>query len=676
MNRLASETSPYLQQHAHNPVDWYPWGEEALARARTEDKPILLSIGYSACHWCHVMAHESFEDEATARVMNELFINIKVDREERPDLDKIYQTAHQLLMQRGGGWPLTVFLSPEDQTPFFAGTYFPRERRYGMPPFAELMRNVVDFFHEHRAEIRQQNASLVHALHELDGVQSNRGERLTAAPLDIAHQQLKKQFDEKHGGFGPAPKFPHANYVERLLRHEALAAAQGQSDANTLAMVTTTLDAMAYGGLYDHLGGGFYRYAVDGEWQIPHFEKMLYDNGPLLALYAQAFQRTGAAHYRAVVEQTAAWVLREMQSAQGGYYSSLDADSEGEEGRFYVWDKSAVKNLLSEDEWRVAQQRFGFDQPANFEGHWHVQVPPREREMLDAHSQALLEQARAKLFSAREQRVRPGRDEKILTSWNALMIKGMACAGRILQRPEWIASAERALDFIRADLLIDGRLKVSYKDGQATLNAYLDDYVFLADAILELLQARWRDGDLAWAVQLMEVVLTQFEDTEHGGFYFTSHDHERLIHRSKVMGDDALPSGNGVAAKVFARLGHLLAEPHYLQAAERTLQAAWPVLAQVPYIHSTLLDALQDVLYPVEVVVLRGRDAELMTWQRSAQQRYAPQRLCLAIPEAASDLPAGLAQYAPGSGVTAYVCRAQTCEAPLHDHAAFVARMS
>ncbi len=523
-NRLIHETSPYLRQHAHNPVDWYPWGEEALDRARREGKPILLSIGYSACHWCHVMAHESFEDEATAQVMNELFVNIKVDREERPDLDKIYQTAFQMLHRRAGGWPLTMFLTHDDHAPFVGGTYFPKTPRYGMPAFTDILRRVSAHYHQQQPELRQQNQALLDALRaEIATPAAGEPAALTDAPLRAARDALVHSFDPAHGGFGGAPKFPHPTSLERLLRRWAASVQGGEPDRPAETAVLSTLQQMALGGIYDHLGGGFYRYSVDAEWQIPHFEKMLYDNGPLLALYAQAWQATQDPLFRTAAEETGAWLIREMQDPAGGYYATLDADSEGEEGKFYLWTPDQVRELLSTEEYVAFAVCYGLEQPPNFEDHaWHLRSIAEASELASRLEVApeqvgeWLAAARRKLFGARSQRIWPGRDEKILTAWNGLAIRGMAIAGRHLGQAEFVASAERALDFIHARLWRDGRLLAVHKDGQARLNAYLDDYAFLIDGILELLQCRWRDGDLDFALALADVLLDQFEDRESG----------------------------------------------------------------------------------------------------------------------------------------------------------------
>ena len=585
-NRLADETSPYLLQHAANPVDWLPWSEEALQQARSENKPILLSVGYSACHWCHVMAHESFEDAETAAVMNKLFVNIKVDREERPDLDQIYQTAHQMLAGRTGGWPLTLFLTPEG-TPFYGGTYFPKDSRYGLPGFVELCERIGEIWRTRRQDIEAQNRELLAALNR--PMPAADGE-LDERPIAILRTILLGSFDRTHGGFGGAPKFPHPSDLAFLLRRPH------DPDAREAALFT--LRHMAEGGIYDQLGGGFCRYSVDDRWEIPHFEKMLYDNGPLLGLYADAWALTGDAYFKQVAEGIAGWVLREMTSPAGAFYSSLDADSEGEEGKFYVWDPAQVALLLTPQESALARRHWGLDQPPNFEGlHWHLKIaaPVADGEV------SLLESARAKLFTARAQRVRPGCDDKILTSWNALMIEGLARAARVFDRPDWQAAARRALDFLRAHHWRDNRLLATSRHGKAHLPAYLDDYAFLLMAVLELMDADPRPADLEFASQLAEALLTQFEDDKNGGFFFTAHDHENLIQRPKTAHDNALPSGNGVAALALQRLGRLTGETRYLDAARRTLGAFAAELGQQPGGCATLvlaLEAREDVNPP------------------------------------------------------------------------------
>ncbi|VAW76865.1 Uncharacterized protein YyaL [hydrothermal vent metagenome] len=653
-NHLANETSPYLLQHVNNPVDWHPWGPEALEMARREGKPVLLSIGYSACHWCHVMAHESFEDPATAEVMNDLFINIKVDREERPDLDKIYQTAHSLLTQRSGGWPLTMVLDPDTQIPFFGGTYFPPEARHGLPAFTDLCRRVVEVYREKGSELDKQSQSLMDFMHDMHRNEPASPDALSSMPLDVARQQLAGQFDKQHGGFGKAPKFPHPTSLERLLRHWA---ATDREDKEALDMVLFTLDRMALGGMYDQIGGGFCRYSVDDQWMIPHFEKMLYDNGPLLSLYSEAWAATGNPLYERIVAETADWVQREMQAPEGGYYSSLDADSEGEEGKFYVWGQDELHVLLDDEEYAVAAMHFGFNHEPNFEGRWN----PHVYESIES-AQTLLPSIRTKLFEAREQRIRPGRDEKILVSWNALMIKGMAQAAQIFGQPDYFESSQRALDFIRTTLWSDGRLFATCKDGRAHLSAYLDDYVFLIDAILERLQYRWNSDELEFALQLAEVVLKHFSDPD-GGFYFTADDHEALIQRPKPLGDDALPAGNAVAAKVFGRLGHLLGDTRYTDTTEGTLKAAWQQIQQGPYGHTGLLLALEEYLYPVETLVIRPGEKE-QSWRKAIGNDYMPRRMHFVIPDDATRLPGLLAERESKNSGIAYLCQGTQCLTP------------
>jgi hypothetical protein len=580
-NLLATETSPYLLQHADNPVAWQPWSETALAQARVEDKPILLSIGYSACHWCHVMAHESFEDETTAAVMNRLFVNIKVDREERPDLDQIYQSAHQMLTGRAGGWPLTLFLTPEG-APFYGGTYFPKESRYGLPGFVELCERIGEIWNTRRRDIDAQNRELLAVM--------NRSQSSQAITLDeqpIAHLRaiLLGSFDRDDGGFGGAPKFPHPTDLAFLLHRH------GDTDAQDTALFT--LRKMAEGGIHDQLGGGFCRYSVDERWEIPHFEKMLYDNGPLLGLYADAFALTDDVYFKQVAEGIVGWLLREMTSSEGAFYSSLDADSEHEEGRFYVWDRAQVAVLLTPQESALAERHWGLDQPPNFEGrHWHLKIaaPLEEGEV------PLLDSARAKLFAAREKRIRPGCDDKILTSWNALMIAGLARAARIFGRDDWLAAARRAMDFLRTRHWQGGRLLATSRHGKVHLPAYLDDYAFLLAALLELMESDHRATDGDFARQLADVLLERFEDKEHGGFFFTAHDHETLIQRPKTAHDNALPAGNGIAALALRRLGDLLGDARYLGAARRTLQAFSAQLAQQAGGCASLIMALEAEL--------------------------------------------------------------------------------
>lgn len=661
-NRLADETSPYLLQHADNPVHWYAWNEEALNKAIEEDKPILLSIGYSACHWCHVMAHESFEDPATAEIMNQHFINIKVDREERPDIDKIYQTAQQMLTQKTGGWPLTMFLTPNDHIPFFGGTYFPVESRFGLPGFKGLLTRIAEFYQQERDAISQQNESFQQSLQSMNQqILPDTAMILNPQPLETATQQLHQSFDLQFGGFGGAPKFPHPSSLEHLLRqHLKTDCIQNQG----LNMVDLTLQKMALGGLYDQLGGGFYRYSVDREWMIPHFEKMLYDNGLLLTLYSQAWQITKEPLYQQVAAGTANWVIDEMQSPEGGYYSSLDADSEGEEGKFYAWNKNEVSALLSEQEYGVFAKHYGLDQVPNFEGQWHLRVM---QETTDAKTSDLLEQARIKLLQQRSTRVRPGCDDKILTAWNALMIKGMATAAFIFNEDRYLDSAENALQFIYQNLYIrdNGKLLATYRNGKAHLNAYLDDYAFLIDAILAFLQCRWDKQWLEMAIKLANQILDSFEDKEYGGFFFTSHDHEALIQRSKSFMDDSLPSGNGTAAYVLGKLGHLLGDTRYLQASESALRAAWPSIERYPSAHNALLHALDEHISPGKRVIIIGDATSVNTWRETYRENHNPFNNLMFLPKNIAELPGILGEYKVDKTPVAYICEGHSCQEPI-----------
>jgi uncharacterized protein YyaL (SSP411 family) len=670
-NRLALQTSPYLRQHAHNPVDWYAWGPDAFAAARSTGRPVHLSVGYSACHWCHVMAEESFEDEATAQLLNEHFINIKVDREERPDVDRIYQIAQQLLTQRSGGWPLTMFLCHDDQRPFFGGTYFPREQRSGMPPFTHVLMRVVEYYREHLEDLRAQGNSLVRVLDDMLPPPAAADEELTAAPIAASRRDLADSFDGDYGGFGGAPKFPHPNALERLLRDWHATSAGEAPDLHALYMATLTLRRMGEGGLNDQLGGGFCRYSVDQFWMIPHFEKMLYDNGALLAVYAQAAIATGDPFYARVAAATAEWALREMHSPHGAFYSSLDADSEGHEGKFYVWDVQQIRELLPVAQFAPFAARFGLDREPNFEGLWHLHAwrpldeIARELNRTEAQVAADIGAARRTLLAARSTRVRPGRDDKALVSWNALLIRGLAIAARALERTDLGDAATQALHFIRRTMWRNGRLLATALGERAHLDAYLDDYAYLLDAILELQQLRVRTDELQFACELAQVLLERFHDAQAGGFFFTADDHEQLIHRSKVFADDATPAGNAIAVLALQRLGHLLGRPDWLAAAEGTLRAAWRGVEQRPQAHVAMLAALEELIHPPQIIIIRGEATQIEEWRSQLTRLYAPRRMVLAVPNDLKDLPAALADKPPHPQAVAYVCSGSTCGPPV-----------
>jgi len=627
------------------------------------------------------MAHESFENAESAKLMNRLFVNIKVDREERPDLDKIYQNAHHLIHGRPGGWPLTMFLSPTDQRPFFGGTYFPKTGRPGLPAFEDLLQKASDYYRDHQAEISDHGKAMIAALEQMEPGDPESADAISEQPLIDARETLDQQFDATYGGFGSAPKFPHPSNLDRLLRDWRATADEAEPDKQALFICALTLSRMADGGIYDQLGGGFCRYSVDQQWNIPHFEKMLYDNGPLLALYAQLWTVSNDDLYRRIAEETAEWVLRDMRSPDGGFYSTLDADSEGQEGRFYVWTPDVVRDLLTEDEYAVIAARFGLDQAANFEDPhsptpattraWHLRVYEPVESIAqsglgDASAiQSQLDSGRRKLLAARNKRVWPGRDDKIIASWNGLMIRGLAIASRSLRRDDLAAAAAGSLDFVRTHMVHDGRLLATYKDGRARFNGYVDDYAFLLDATIELLQARWNADHLKFAIWLADQLLDKFQDERRGGFYFTASDHEDLIHRSRPMSDDSLPSGNGIAALALNRLGHVLGEDRYLSAATNTIKAGWKSLQTFPHGHTALVTALDEYLHPPDVVILRGPEADLRDWCHSLNALYSPRRLIFAIPDTEQDLPDALAVRKSQEGAVAYVCRGTHCSVPL-----------
>ena len=570
MNKLSHEISPYLLQHAGNPVHWEPWGAEALGRAVAEQKPIFLSIGYSACHWCHVMAHESFEDPAIADLLNRDFICIKVDREERPDLDQVYMEAVQAMAGQGG-WPMSVFLTPE-QKPFFGGTYWPPSAHGGMPGFGEVVAAVAAAWRQRRGDVLQQAEHAVEYL-QRQLIVAGEPATLDAAPLEAAEAELFQTFDQRHGGFGPAPKFPHATALKLLLTRW-----RRSRHHEVLAMVTATLDRMAAGGIYDHLGGGFHRYSVDAQWLVPHFEKMLYDNAMLADCYLDAWQATGRSDYRRVVCETLDYVLRDMTDGQGGFYSAEDADSEGEEGRFYVWTPGEIEAVLGRERAAVFGKVYDISESGNFDGRniLHLAKPicvcAKMLGRVAAELEAELGEDRARLLAARAQRVRPGRDDKVLTSWNGLMIDAMARAGAALDEPRYGAAAAAAANFLLRELRDgEGRLLHCWRAGQARHEAFLDDHASLSIALLTLYETQGQRRWLDEAARLADVILARFADEAGGGFYYTARDHEPLIVRKKDLLDTPVPSSTGLAVTALLRLARHTGRDEYRRAAEATL---------------------------------------------------------------------------------------------------------
>ena len=670
-NHLINESSPYLLQHAHNPVDWFPWGKEALEIARREQKPILLSIGYSACHWCHVMEHESFENEAIARLMNEHFVNIKVDREERPDLDQIYMSAVQM-MTHHGGWPMTVFLTPEG-VPFYAGTYFPPEDRYNMPGFPRVLISVADAYRERPEDVQQTAASVLGELKRAtSAIESS--ELLTTELLDTAYRGAIKNYDSTNGGFGGAPKFPPAMSLEFLL-HTYYRTANQQA----LEIVEHTCRKMAQGGIYDQLGGGFHRYATDARWLVPHFEKMLYDNALLSSLYLHYYQVSHDPAARLVAEGILDYVVREMTSPAGGFYSTQDADSEGVEGKFFVWSKSEIAKLFGEGDAALFTAYYNVTEGGNFEGENILNVT-RDLSAVAASHKVTEEQltealarARKVLFAAREKRVKPARDEKILTAWNGLMLAGFAEAAAILNRPDYLEVAKKNAQFILDNLRGDGLLLRTYKDGHAKLNAYLEDYAFFVNGLVTLFET---SGELHWleeAVNLTTTMIDEFWDDEDGGFFYTGRSHETLIVRSKDFFDNATPSGNSVAAEVLLRIGLLTDNADHQRRASTILRLMASTVQRYPSGFGRLLCALDFYVDTPKEIALVGdvNKPETQSLLDEIWSRYLPNKVVATVPPAntrAGDLVPLLRERPQIDGkATVYLCEHFACKNPTTD---------
>ena len=654
-NHLINESSPYLLQHAHNPVDWYPWGEAAFAKARSENKPVLLSIGYSACHWCHVMAHESFEDQDIAELMNDLFVNIKVDREERPDLDQIYMNAVQM-MTHHGGWPMTVFLTP-DGIPFYGGTYFPPQDRYNMPGFPRVLISVAEAYRDRRDDIAETGTSLLNELRRLSEPSGSK-HPVEKDLLDTAYAGTVKSYDSLNGGFGGAPKFPPAMALEFLLRTYSRT---GNQDA--LDMVEHTCEKMARGGMYDQLGGGFHRYSTDAKWLVPHFEKMLYDNALLSRLYLHYFQVTQEPLARETAEGILDYVLREMTDPSGGFYSTQDADSEGHEGKFFVWDLGEIKSVLGEADASVFASYYNVTEGGNFEG----------QNILNVNSSAPRpsEESRRKLFELREQRIKPDRDEKMITAWNGLMLASFAEAGVILRRTDYTDAARMNAEFVVANLQRDGFLLRTYKDGVAKFNAYLEDYAFFIEGLVTLYET---GGEFRWlkhALELTDRMIEEFWDEEGRGFFFTGKSHENLIVRSKDYFDNATPSGNSVAAGVLLRLAILTNNERYRELAEAVLGEVAESVRRYPSGFGYALSAM-DFLFssPKEIALLGKEPSEIKPLLEEVWRKYLPNKVVAHAPindaEAIAALP--LLENRPllDDRATAYVCQNYTCQQPVN----------
>jgi len=658
-NRLINETSPYLLQHAHNPVDWYPWGDEAFEKARAEDKPLLVSIGYSACHWCHVMEHESFEDPATAAVMNEHFVNIKVDMEERPDVDQIYMNFVQLTTGRGG-WPMNVFLTP-DKRPFFGGTYFPPAPRYGMASWRQILISIAEAYRERRDELEHSANEIVGELRRMSAIEIAAG-GLGPELLDSAFNSFSRTFDQANGGFGGAPKFPPAMSLEFLLRYHHRTGSE-----TALEIVRTTLDKMAGGGIYDQLGGGFHRYSVDAVWLVPHFEKMLYDNAQLIRIYLHAFQVTGDDLYKRIAVETLEYVRREMLDDDGGFYSTQDADSEGVEGKFFVWTPTEIVSILGEEDAAGFNSHYDVTREGNFEGESILNVKNTDDlRRSDPGISEVLERSRRKLFAEREKRIKPARDEKILTAWNGLMLAAFADAASILGSDEYLDTAGRNAEFILKELQVDGPLLRTWKGGAAKLNGYIEDYANVADALIELYQASGETGHLTEARRLADRMITDFWDEDNGGFYFTSNDHEELIVRNKDLFDNATPSGNSVAADVMLKLARFFGDEKYERFAVTTLRLTMPQMQRYPQGFGRALSALEFYLAPTREIVSIGQRSNDL--EREIRSRYLPDSML--IPSAdptkdVSELPVLENKGMIGGKPTVYVCENFVCQRPV-----------
>jgi uncharacterized protein len=660
-NRLINETSPYLLQHAHNPVEWYAWGEEAFAKAKAEDKPLLISIGYSACHWCHVMEHESFEDEATAKLMNEHFVNIKVDMEERPDVDQIYMTFVQLTTGRGG-WPMNVFVTP-DKLPFFGGTYFPPEQRYGMPSWQQILVSIAEAWRDRRDE-------LLHSANEIVGELRRVGlaEISTAAvstdQLDSAFQSFVRTFDKTNGGFGGAPKFPPSMSLEFLLRYW-----KRTGDDAALEIAKFTARKMAEGGIYDQLGGGFHRYAVDAIWLVPHFEKMLYDNAQLIRIYVHLFQITGDEFYKRIATETLEYVRREMLDGSGGFYSSQDADSEGEEGKFFVWTPDEVESVIGTEDSQLFNFFFDVSEKGNFEEKniphvsYTIEAAAGALKIDEQRLKDVIERSRAKLFAEREKRIKPFRDEKVLTAWNGLMLAAFADAAAAFGDEHYLDVAKRNAEFLLREMRLEGRLLRTWKNGHAKLNAYIEDYANFADGLIVLYEA---SGDLQYlreAKGLADLMITEFWDEESGGFFFTSSDHEELIVRNKDFYDNATPSGNSAAADVLLRLAKFYGEEKYERFASTVLRLTASQIKRHPQGFGRALSAIEFHVSDVkEIAVIgeRGNDLE-----REILRRYRPNTVVALGRAGEFGLPLLEGRSMIDAKPTAHICENFVCQRPV-----------
>lgn len=683
-NHLSGATSLYLLDHESHPVNWYPWGENALTIAKKENKPILLSIGYATNPWCELMAKESFTDEATARIMNEHFINIKIDREERPDVDKVYQSALQLLNKSNGGWPLTVFIDPQNLTPFFGGSYFAKDATSTMPGFADLLMRLSQAFTDQAEDLGTQSAKMSQALKQmyppiLDPNMSD------ADLIFLAKDQVQHQFDESEGGFGQGPKFAMTTRMRALLRHWAIARKHNDNDKQALEVVMTTLTKIARGGIYDHLGGGFFRYTTDRQWHTPYFEKVLYDNAQLLSIFAEALRLGPDPLFQDAISDTITWLIRDMRSETGGFYASQDAllvqSNETSVGKHYLWRREEVKKHLSDEEYLLVETLYGLDKPANLDNHWSLHRRDSYRSVVERLSlqtetaNELLAGAKEKLFLARQQRSAPRTDNTILTAWNGLLISGLVEAGTVMQRPEWLTIAQELADFIFTQCWDGKSLTANWLNSGEQSLGFLDDYANVLTGLLDLLQCRWREQDAGFAAALADKVIAEFYDTDNGGFFFSFKGQDELIFRPKPTLDESVPPGNATLALAMNRLGHLLGKNEYLDVATNTLRWARAIMEQYPSSHYGLIAALEQANEPLQQIVLRGPREDLQAWENAIGGNYAPWRSCYSIPyddmkTTPSYLPS-LVSSETKSKVSAFIYDGEECSKPITDLAMF-----
>ena len=671
MNRLKNEKSEYLLQHADNPVDWYPWSKEAFDTAEKENKPIMLSIGYSACHWCHVMAHESFEDDGTAELMNANFINIKLDKEERPDLDKIYQMSQTIITGKTGGWPLTVFMTPT-KFPFFAGTYFPDTERHGLPGFKDILLRVMDFYKNQRDDISKQNIQIKNIFETLNKTKETKN-IINKDLLDNVISELISSIDKVHGGFGSAPKFPHVNNLDFLIKTTETI---NRNNSEVLELIDLTLTRMTCAGIYDHLKGGFFRYSVDELWMIPHFEKMLYDNGPMIDVLCNAYKVTENPLYLDKINQTCQWAIEEMQDKQGGFYSTIDADSEHVEGKFYVWTDEELKDILNTDELKLFKEIFVVYDKPNFEGKYHLHVTKTNQESY-INNKKSADLICTKLLKIRNGRVRPETDKKILVSWNSLLMLGLINAYKVTGNYNYYDSAKKCFDFIKNYMYVNDKLYACYHD-KPCFNAYLDDYAFLSKACIEFLKTDWNEKDFNFLESLTNTLLDNFQDKDNGGFYYTSDTHEELIYRPKSYMDESLPSGNSVATEVLSELYELTGDSKYSKAVDKSISSAADSINRSKFSHCSLYLAApiqtpegHHISISKRLIIIRCELEKVDEYKKNIYALNTMNDNIYFITNNESVTIKGIKDKINQGSFAAYICQNNTCSAPIRDYESF-----